>query len=233
MSLARHQWRLHACVMDESISEEESGRRRRRRAPVALAGALVVALILLVSNMAGAMPYPGGPLRDPENRSGWLWLDIRPANKGSGGVAGSDLARGELIYTALGLHNDSSWAVTVERIELVDVTGALRLVDARLARPGTSGGVAGLVTGDGPEIAALRLDSDYVGLPAVLAANNTPGEGRLTIVTTTADVGHAGYGAVAINYRMGPFSFRVVYDQQLKICAGPLPAGTECTPDQL
>ena len=41
-----------------------------------------------------------------------------------------------------------------------------------------------------------------------------------------------GYDAVAIDYRIGPFAFTVIYHQALVVCLNPLPEGTGCSIDE-
>jgi hypothetical protein len=192
---------------------------------------LLIALVAL--NVAGLLRYPGGPLRQP-SIDAWLWLDIRAADQVMNYVGAGTLAqipRGELIYAGVSLSNSSSSAATIERVELLDATPGLRLVDAWLARPGTTGDLAGPVTESMMDISYLRLDTDYQALPADLRGNNTPGEGRLTIALIADEPGEYGYRAVAVDYRLGPLSFRVTHGPSLAICLVPMPAGERCSID--
>lgn len=69
---------------------------RTRR--VGLAVGLAAAVVAL--NMVGVLRYPGGPLRDPSD-DGPLWLDLRPADRGSstvGNTQPSDWAIGGRSY---------------------------------------------------------------------------------------------------------------------------------------
>jgi hypothetical protein len=196
-------------------------------------GAVAVLIGLVVLNMAGVLRYPGGPLRESSTQA-WLWLDIRDPDQGMnfvGAGTSAEIPPGELIYTAPGLRNASPWTLTIERVELVDATPGLRLVDVLLARPGTEGGSAGLVTASRMDLDDLRLDTDYTTLPASLGAWNTPGEGRLTISITADDPGEYSFHAVAVEYRLGPFSFRTTHGPSLAVCLVPMPAGELCSLD--
>lgn len=199
-----------------------------------LAAVLVVAFVAaLVLNVGGLLRYPGGPLREP-SADGLFWLDTRPSDQGTSSVgAGSSagLTAGELIYTGISLRNTWSYPAAIESISLVDATPGLRLVDVRLARPGTRGGFAGLLAGSGPAIDDLRLVTDYQPLPATLEGNNPINDGLVSLVVTADQPGDYSYQAVAINYRIGPFSFSVIHHQALAVCLGPFVPGTVCSVD--
>lgn len=205
-------------------------RVRRKHIALGVVG-LLIALVAL--NVAGLLRYPGGPLRQPSTDA-WLWLDVRAADQGMNYVGAGTLARiprGELIYSGVALANSSPWTATIERVELLDATPGLRLVDARLARPGTDGDLAGPATESMIDISYLRLDTDYQPLPADLHGYNAPGEGRLTIALIADEPGEYAYRGVAVNYRLGPFSFRVTHGPSLAVCLVPMLAGERCSID--
>jgi hypothetical protein len=205
---------------------------RVRRKHIAL-GVVALLIALVALNVAGLLRYPGGPLRQP-SIDAWLWLDVRAADQGLNYVGAGTLARiprGELIYAGVALANASPWTATIERVELLDATPGLDLVDARLARPGTSGDLAGPVTASMVDLSYLRLDTDFQALPAELHGHNQPGEGRLTIAVIADEPGEYGYRAVAVDYRLGPFSFRVTHGPSLAVCLVPMPAGERCSID--
>ncbi len=203
----------------------------RRRVAIGLVIAVVVVVTL---NVTGLLRYPGGPLREPD-ADGVLWLDTRPADQGSseiGITSEAGVKAGVPIYTGIGLANDWPWPATVEQVRLLDATPGLRVVQIRMALPGTTGGMAGALPASGPGISDLRLDTDYGLLPADLAAHNDPGEGRVSIEVAADTPGEYSYSAVAVDYRVGPFSFTVVYHEALDMCLVPLPAGSTCSIDQ-
>ena len=202
----------------------------RRRVAIGVAS---IAVLLVALNVAGLLRYPGGPLREP-NADGLFWLDTRPPDQGSntvGVTSGAGVRPGVPLYTGIGLNNDGPWPVTVEQVRLVGATPGLRLVDVRMALPGTSGELAGLLAGSGPDVAELGLDTDYGPLPAQLAAHNESGEGRVSIEVIADRPGEYAYDAVAIDYRVGPFSFTVVHHEALGACIVPLPSGATCSLD--
>ncbi len=204
---------------------------RRRLAAVLL----VVVSGALVLNAAGLWRYPGGPLREP-SADGWFWLDTRPSDQGTNSVAAGSkagLAAGEPIYTGISLRNAWSSSLVVEGVRFVDATPGLLLVDARLARPGTCCGLPGLMTGTGPDIDDLRLDTDFQPFPASLSGNNSVSDGRVILAVTAIEPGDYSYQAVAVDYRMGLFSFTVIHHQALAVCLGPLSAGAVCSTDAL
>jgi hypothetical protein len=200
---------------------------KRRLALIVVMGVLIV----LALNLTELLRYPGGPLREP-SADGLLWLDTRPPNQGSNQVGLSSIggvAAGTTLYTGISIHNDSGFPATVENVRLLAATPGLQLRRVRMALPGTSGGMAGLLYGD--NIDELRLDTDYGSLPAALAANNDPGEGRISIEVAADQPGEFGYEAVAVDYRIGPFSFTAVYHDALNVCLVPLPVVTTCSND--
>jgi hypothetical protein len=201
-----------------------------RRVAIGLA---LTAVLLFAMNATGLLRYPGGPLREP-GADGLLWLDTRPADQGNNQVEISSRAgvgSGVPLYTGMSLSNDWPWPATIEQIRLLGATPGLRLVEARMALPGTSGEMAGAMAGSGQEIADLRLDTDYGPLPANLAAHNEIGEGRVSIEVTADQPGEYSYDALAVDYRVGPFTFTVVHHQAFGVCVVPLPTGSACSLD--
>jgi hypothetical protein len=182
--------------------------------------------------MIGILRYPGGPLREP-SADGLVWLDTRPADQGTNSVgitSAAGLEQGTLVYTGISLRNAWSWPATVEQVRLLDTTEGLELQEARMALPGTTGPVVGVATSKGDN-AELRLDADFGPLPADLAGENQPGEGRVWLAMNAPPPGEYSYDAVAVDYRVGPFSFTVTYHQALGLCVVPLPAGSSCSLD--
>ena len=107
------------------------------------------------------------------------------------------------------------------------------MLDARLALAGTSGSLVGAATEDAAFITDLRLGLDYGSLPADLAGNNDIGEGRMWISVMALEPGEYSYDAVAVDYRVGPFSFSGVHHQAFwRDCLVPLPEGTACSLDE-
>jgi hypothetical protein len=136
------------------------------------------------------------------------------------------------LYTGISLDNDWPWPATIERIRLVNATPGFRLVEAKMALPGTAGGMAGAMAADSPELAELGLDTDYGPLPADLAGHNELGEGRVSIEVIADQAGEYRYDAVAVDYRVGPFTFTVVHHQAFGACLVPLLEGTTCPSEQ-
>lgn len=202
----------------------------RRRAFI---GLVIAVLVLVALNIAGVLRYPGGPLREG-SADAPLWLDMRPPGQGTNRVGftqGSGVTVDMPMYTSIGLHNESPWTASIVNVRLVDPKPGIRLVEVRLALPGTSGPTAGGLSGDGPEIADLRLDTDYVPLPARLEAHNAVEDGRLSIEVVADAPELTGYEAVAIDYQLGPFTFSVIHHAALSACIVPIPEGTTCSLD--
>ncbi len=201
----------------------------RRRAILGFAAVMVVAVAL---NTIGILRYPGGPLREP-SADGLMWLDTRPPDQGTNSVgitSAAGLEQGSPVYTGISLRNASSWPARVEQIRLLGATEGLELQEARMALPGTTGPMIGVATSGG-ETAELRLETDYGPLPAELAGNNAIGEGRVWLAINAPPPGEYSYDAVAVDYRVGPFSFTVTYHQALGLCVVPLRPGRSCSLD--
>lgn len=201
---------------------------RRRLVVVLLVAAVVAGLAL---NGSGLLRYPGGPLRS-QNADGWFWLDTRPSDQGNsriGARSAAGLTAGELIYTSISMRNQWSELALVESVRLVQATPGLRLVEARLARPGLQPEIAALAAGTGPDVDRLRLGADYEALPAPLGGYDPDNNRPLTLVVTVLEPGEYSYEAVAVDYRAGHLSFTALVHQALTVCVGPLPEGTVCS----
>jgi hypothetical protein len=189
-----------------------------RRALIALGAIVIVALAL---NVAGIIRYPGGPLREP-SADGILWLDIRPADQGgitNGNGPDADWARTDtdLVFTSLWVSNPSPWSVTVEAITPIDVSGELVVGEVFASRrPQAEEQLVqyGPLTAEGRAV----LGRDYSPLPAAI----DPGDSNrnLALVVRSSRPGAAGFEALAIDYRLGPFAFRVVHHMALHACLG-------------
>jgi hypothetical protein len=195
-------------------------------------GRLIIAIVTVVTialsaNVVGLARYPGGPLREV-GADGPLWLDTRPGGQDQG-IQGFDasagIAFGKPLYSGILVQNASPWPAAIERISLVDATPGLSLVDARLALPGSSGTLAGLIFGDHADLAEPE---DYGPLPATLPGLNVPDEGRVLLTISTTSPGHQQYRSVAVEYRIGPFAFRAIYHQAVSVCLVPVPDGAPC-----
>jgi hypothetical protein len=199
----------------------------RRRLVLGLALALVVVLAL---NVVGLLRYPGGPLKQPLDGS-VLWLDLpvghHPGSRVSAGT-GAGITVNDTIYIGTALTNDWPLAVDVESVHLVDATPGLGLADYWIARPGTEGGLPGLTIND----PGVDLQADFQALPAELAAGNRPGEGRAVLALSASAGGEYSYSGLAVEYRVGPFSFSTIYDPAITVCVSPLPQGATCSLDE-
>jgi hypothetical protein len=196
---------------------------------------LAVVLVLIVGvaaalNMTGLLRYPGGPLREP-SADGAFWLDVRPPDQGEtrvGAGAASGLRAGELIYAGIVVNNSPSSSVLIEGVRLMGATSGLQLVEARLAVPGSSGGLPALADASFAE--EFRPATDFQSLPATLVGNGTESE-RMLLVVTALEPGEYKTNGVAVDYRLGPFTFTVTYHQAMTVCLGPLREGEFCPMD--
>jgi len=198
---------------------------------------VVVAILLglaglLVLNVLGVLRYPGGPLREP-SADGLLWLDIRPADQGSAQVADVSgywhAIDVPLQYGLLSLSNNSGYSATVEAVTPIDPSPGL-IVDALyvLKTGAAPGDVLAWGTG-GVYPTETTLDRDYTTLPAVVEpAADALHPPNVILVVRSREPGAIGWSALAVDYRIGPFTFRTVHHLALAGCLGPLPAGTTC-----
>lgn len=192
---------------------------------------LVVIIAAVLLNVVGMLRYPGGPLR-PGVSNDPLWLDLTPpGDHWSVGTQASEWsAVGKTIYIGGDpLTNPWPWAATVEAITPLDVTGGLVIDQILIGAPGSvSAGVIGVgfesVLPNGSLISDL-----YHGLPATIDHETKLDDALPILLVVHGDQsGQAGFTGLAIDYRVGPFTFRVVQPMGLALCLAPLPAGQEC-----
>jgi hypothetical protein len=203
------------------------------RRVIVIGGAAVV-VAALVLNVLGVLPYPGGPLRE-DNADGPLWLDARPADQGNNSVGSTPdadwaLTNKDFAVGSMMLENPWPFAATIESIEPVAPSDGLQVSGTFVRRPDVpiDDGIIGFV--HDPQDLRTLVDSQYAPLPALIA----PGGPRrdFVIVVRSPKAGPAGFDAVAVTYRVGPFSFRVVHHQGLKLCLGETAATRNCPDDE-
>ena len=209
-------------------------RRPSRRTVV---GGLLVALVIALElNVLGVLRYPGGPLREP-SADALLWLDIRPADQGA--VVAGDApgywhqAGVPLQYGMLTLANPSSLSGTIEAVTPVDPTPGLVVDAVYLMKPGSTRGEVLAWGPGGVYPPQSTIDQDYTTLPAQIGPTDEahlldPG---VILVVRSLEPGPIGWSALAIDYRIGPFTFRVIQHAGLTGCIGPLPTGSQCGAD--
>jgi hypothetical protein len=203
-------------------------RRPSRRTVLKVAAVAVV--LLVIANVTGLVRYPGGPL---SQASGWFWLDIRGANQGYNGVGvgpGSELTTGIPMYIGIFPRNEWPVTATIERAGLLNATPGLRLVEARLVRPGTQhDGAVGIIYGSGEQTEALGLYTDYDPLPQTLAGSTSIEDGVMWVEVIADVPGEHSFGSVFVDYRVGPFSFRADMYQSFSACIAPMPSEAVCS----
>ncbi|MEP7379213.1 MAG: hypothetical protein ABI725_06565 [Chloroflexota bacterium] len=205
--------------------------RPSRRTVVLIAAVVVVGL--LAANVMGLWRYPGGPLRLP-NADGLLWLDHLPDDQGNNNIGFSTLAgvtTGMPIYVGLDARNQWSTSAVIEGVRLVKATPGLRLIEARLARRGATNTGLTVASGVGPELDSLRLYEDYRPVPADLGGNAPIAEGQMWLLVLADAPGEQSFDTVALDYRIGPFSFTVDMHQGFSACIVPMPSGVICSWD--
>jgi hypothetical protein len=192
-----------------------------------LVGFVLVLAVGMLANIAGIWRCPGGPLREAVADAP-LWLDIRGSWAVGASLYGVDetagLDVGTTIYAGVAIQNVSPWPAMIERAWLEDRSEGIELIGIRLARPGTEGGIPGAVYDD-EDLAEVV---DYGPIETTLPGFNTAADGRLLVIVRATAPGHQQFRSVSIDYRVGPFSFRVFHRQGVSVCVVPLPSGTRC-----
>jgi hypothetical protein len=195
-----------------------------------LVSAALIAALLIAGNVAGLVRYPGGPLV-VANADWPLWLDHRAADQGYNKVGLAAATTGLPVYVGVDLRNQWPLAATIEGVRLINLTPGLRLVEARLIRPGSSVVGVGVVSGSGPELDELGLYSDYQHLPAELGGNSPISDSLMWIEVIADQPGEQSFDSVVVDYRVGPFSFTVDMYQAFSACVLPMPNGAVCSWD--
>lgn len=197
---------------------------------VVMVGAAGIAA-LLVLNVAGISRFPGGPLREWKD-GGVLWLDVWPSDWGSRDFNAPEAewarANAHYEYTSSLPTNDWPWPVEVERITPVTTSGDLAVAETRLVRPDRS--EVGPLYAVGPLTPGQQaiIDADFAPLPGSARTGVTGTPFAITFHETRP--GPAGWEALAVDYRVGPFSFRVVQHTALRLCVGTTVAERTCMP---
>jgi hypothetical protein len=206
-------------------------RRPARR--LVVRGVVAAAAITLGLNVVGVLRYPGGPLREP-SADALLWLDIRPANQGSnlvGDVSGSWHAIDvPLQFGILSLSNPSGFTATIESVTPVDPTQGLIVDAVYVLKPdGSHREIAAWGT-PGVYPPAETLASDFTTLPAIVVPTGDSHEHDPAVILYVRSpvAGPIGWSALAVDYRIGPFTFRTIQHDALAGCLGPLAAGSQC-----
>ena len=209
----------------------------RRPSRRLVAGGLVAALVLALEwNVLGVLRYPGGPLREA-SADGMFALDIRPANQGA--VIAGDVPGfwhpidGPLQYGLLTLSNPSGFSATIEAITPVDPTAGL-IVDAVYVMKPDAERTEVLAWGTGGVYPpASEMERDYTTLPALIMPTDDTHlhDPSVILIVRSSEPGPIGWSALAVDYRIGPFSFRVIRHAGLTGCLGPLPPGSQCGSD--
>jgi len=206
---------------------------RTRRIALLAVGLVVAGLAL---NIVGVLRYPGGPLRDPSD-DGPLWLDTRPSDQGSNTVGNSlpsdwAIAGRSYDFGLLTIHNPTNYSATLEVVTPLDPTPGL-VVEAVYVRrsgapPTSTGTLAFGPTGLNPDPATLQRD--YVRLPATVEPSGDTHEldAQVLVVVRSASPGQFGFSALALDYRLGPFTFHAIEHVALAGCMGPLSADVTC-----
>jgi hypothetical protein len=208
--------------------------RNRRR----IARWLVVGVLILVGlNVVGLVRYPGGPLRDG-SANGMLALDIRPAGQGYSQVGNvpTDWARvGHPLYFGMvHIYNASPVTATIEAVTPLDLTPGLSIDRILLGRP--SGADVAMDWADVPGMTGDLPNTDVtlsgVMHPPPIAVPPTSSDDAagttVLIVVSAREAGVYGFRGVAVDYRVGPFTFRAVQYLALRTCIGPFASGEVC-----
>jgi hypothetical protein len=189
---------------------------------------VVVVVGLVTLNVLGVLRYPGGPLRESD-ADGVLWLDTRPADQGSIEVGGP-LQIGLPVYTSV-VQLQNAWPIsaTVEAVTPVDPTPGLVIDHVWIGRPGSPDSAS---VGLGPDPGlpdGTALDDLYMSFPGAVPASGTDvAMAPILIQAHASALGDQGFAALAVDYRVGPFSFRVIQHLAVSLCVVPLPPQQGC-----
>jgi hypothetical protein len=195
-------------------------------------------LVLVGLNVMGLVRYPGGPLRDP-SADGMFALDIRPANQGYNAVGNdpTDWAGvGQPLYFGT-IHVYNAWPVTatIEAVTPVDLTPGLSVdrilagVPADEAIPMDWADVPAVTHQDQPSVDET-LGGRFTPPPVQVVQSRPEAVHTTTLmlVVSAAEPGRYGFKGVAVDYRVGPFTFRAVQYMELRTCIGPFASGQLC-----
>ncbi len=192
--------------------------------------ALAVMAAALALNVAGVARFPGGPLREWRD-GGLLWLDMWPSDwgnnpGGNGPEADWAVPGADLVYSSVLRPDDWPWPVEVERITPVDPSGGLVVSQALLLRPG-AGRVSRLwVFGPLTADQQALLAADLAPLPGPVPPG---GDGQqIALTLQSPQQGPAGWETLAVDYHVGPFSFRAIHHSALHLCLGTTAAERTC-----
>jgi hypothetical protein len=189
--------------------------------------AVAVVVVAIGLNVLGVLRYPGGPLRDSSD-NWWFWIDGRDADAGND-VEGNipvDWARTDtdLYFGDIYLPNPWPWPATVDAITPIDPTPGFSIVATYLV-PAEADQV-----GYGPltSVPGSSVRSGWTTLPAAVSPSVTADESRAGLLIRATTPGDFGFRDLAVDYRVGPFSFRALQHITLEGCLGPLPDGMTC-----
>lgn len=208
--------------------------RSLARLPVGRIGLLIagVAATLILLNVAGVLRYPGGPLRDA-SADGLLWLDVRAAGQGSnttGFGPGDQWAVGRSYdYALMSIHNPWPFTATVGNVTPLEPSPGLSVEAIHVQRPGSSVDAFALFP-SGERLDQSELQRDFIPVPAEVAPTGDTHDHDLLVflVLRSNEPGAFGFSALALDYRVGPLTFRTTYHQALAGCLGPLPPNETC-----
>jgi hypothetical protein len=196
------------------------------------------AVVALSLNVVGLLRYPGGPLRDP-SADGLFALDVRPANQGYNAVGNDPTAWagvGQPLYFGT-IHVYNAWPLTatIEAVTPLDLTPGLS-VDRILAGvpsdamlPASWADVPAFLGSDQPS-----TDETLGGRftpPPIQVVQSSPDDIHTTtllLVVSAQEPGRYGFSGVAVDYRVGPFTFQAVQYEELRTCIGPFSPEQVC-----
>ncbi|HEY7023987.1 MAG TPA: hypothetical protein VH371_03370 [Candidatus Limnocylindrales bacterium] len=187
--------------------------------------AVVAALAL---NVIGFVRFPGGPLKeDPEGALLALDLPLGDQARNAVGLTSeAGVTPYTPVYVGVFLRPAAGLSATIEDMRLVGATSGIVLVDSLMARPGKPQSGIGAVAGEIGD--ALN---NYESLPGTLAAESSGASRPAVAVTVATRPGEQSYEGVAVDYRMGPFTFSTIYGPSVTVCVQPLPDGVDCSID--
>jgi hypothetical protein len=161
-----------------------------------------------------------------------------PSDDGPGGslVGNSELATyiqaGQpMLYGMLTIHNPGPVDITIEAIRVLPPVGNIVLDRVAIAEPAfvANGEIAWAPVSEG--IGMQRIDDETQPLPVIVHPTGDlhDRDAAAVLILHGLEPGDATFDRIAIDYRIGPFTFTSIQNVGLRACFAPLPAGAHCT----
>jgi hypothetical protein len=118
----------------------------------------------------------------------------------------------------------------VEAVTPLDPTPGLTLVAVFIRRTGVASTGTFAFSPSGQYLDPATLQRDFLVLPAAVEPTGDTHEqdAEVVVVVRSDRAGAFGFSALALDYRIGPFTFHAIEHLALAGCLGPLSGGVTC-----